>query len=76
MRYKKYTTDQIREMKRRYRERTGACMYEPRSWSPEDDELVLHSELSDRDLGKLLRRSVGAIQHRRNRLKRGLKYEC
>lgn len=55
--------------KRRYRKQTGAGMFPSRSWTSEEDKEVLNSALSDRDLSQEIKRSVGAIQTRRVRLK-------
>lgn len=71
MKYKKYTIEQKRDMKRRYRERTGSGKFGYKKWEPEEDNIILYSDLSDRELGMMLRRSVGSIQHRRSRLKGG-----
>lgn len=55
--------------RRRYRKQTGAGMFLSRSWTSEEDKKVLTSTLSDRDLSQEIKRSVGAIQTRRVRLK-------
>lgn len=44
-------------------------MFPSRSWTSEEDKKVLTSTLSDRDLSQEIKRSVGAIQTRRVRLK-------
>lgn len=59
--------------KAKYRKKTGAFMYEARSWDEFEDKLVLSHAIPDRELSKKIRRSVTAIQIRRNRLKRGSK---
>lgn len=59
--------------KAKYRKKTGAFMYEARSWDEFEDRLVLSHAIPDRELSKKIRRSVTAIQIRRNRLKRGNK---
>lgn len=61
-----------KKYKRRYRARTGANRYGRKSWTIEDDRRVLEHNISDRELSKEILRSVGAIQHRRYRLKNGL----
>ena len=45
----------------------------PHKWTPEEDDLVLHSNLIDREISKLINHSVQAIQLRRSRLKKKLK---
>ena len=60
-----------KEYKRRYRARTGANKYR-RGWTKGEDIEVLEQKISDRELGAKILRSVGAIQHRRSRLKNGL----
>lgn len=60
----------IRERwKQRYRKRTGSDSYIPREWDFIDDALVLKHDIPDRELAKVLNRSVTAIQTRRSRLK-------
>lgn len=61
-----------KKYKRRYRARTGANRYGRKNWTKEEDIKVLEHNISDRELSKEILRSVGAIQHRRNRLKNGL----
>ena len=51
----------------RYYKKTAK--YPRKLWNPEEDELVLNSELCDSDLSVVLRRSVESIQVRRSRLK-------
>lgn len=58
-----------REIKRRYRERTGAGKYPYQHWTIEEDKLVMERIMTDRELSDLIHRSVGSIQKRRWRLK-------
>lgn len=58
-----------REQKRRYREKTGSGMYQPRSWTTYEMNLVIRHVMSDRLLAIKLHRSVGSIQQKRTRLK-------
>ena len=66
--------DKFAETKRnqqaRYRKRTGAFMYERRPWTEVEDKAVLDMKMSDRELSKIICRSVGNIQKRRCRLKK------
>lgn len=62
-----------RQQMRRYRQRTGAGLYSPRSWTKEEDHRVLEHTISDRQLGKEIQRSVSAISVRRAKLKRKLR---
>lgn len=55
--------------KRRYRLRTGSGLYKRRAWTDEEDRLVISHEIADVDLSVLIKRSVQAIQVRRNRIK-------
>ena len=75
-RRKKYKTNESylaneRKWKRSYRKRTGSDRYGKREWSKEDEKLVLAHQMPDRELSKLLHRSVSAIQVRRSKLKSG-----
>lgn len=58
-----------RAQNRRYYGKT-AFLYTPREWTPEEDEQVLNSNLTDMELSLKIERSVSAIQVRRSRLKR------
>lgn len=58
---------------RRYRQRTGAGIYPPRSWTKEEDHRVLEHAIPDRQLGKEIQRSVSTISVRRAKLKRKLR---
>lgn len=62
-----------RQQMRRYRQRTGAGLYSPRSWTKEEDHRVLEHTIPDRQLGKEIQRSVSAISVRRVKLKRKLR---
>lgn len=62
-----------RQQVRRYRQRTGAGLYPPRSWTKEEDHRVLEHVIPDRQLGKEIQRSVSAISVRRVKLKRKLR---
>lgn len=66
---KLYRQAKIGERNRYYGE--SSSKYPRRFWSLEEDNLVLGSSLSDRELSDKLKRSVKAIQHRRHRLKYG-----
>ena len=54
--------------KRRYYGKTSN-LYPPRAWTTEEDNLVLELKITDSELSAKIQRSVGAIQHRRNRLR-------
>lgn len=58
-----------RGQRARYRERTGAFLYEARLWTASEDALVVGHSIPDRELSVLIKMSVGAIQGRRARLK-------
>ena len=68
--------DLWREIKRlgklKYRANTGCYKYPRRVWTKEELDLVLHSDLTDRELSEKIERSVSAIQTTRWKLKRGL----
>lgn len=59
-----------KQQKRRYRMRTGSCLYQPKAWTESEDKLVMKHDISDVELSALLERSVQAIQIRRCRLKK------
>lgn len=59
----------INRTKKKYRERTGSGQYQRREWTDEENEMVMNHSMTDRELGKLLERSVTAIQIQRVRIK-------
>lgn len=59
-----------RNQKERYRNRNGANTYEKRQWSHTEDYLVLAHSMPDTELSVMIKRSVGAIQTRRVRLRK------
>lgn len=61
-----------KRQKTRWRARTGAYQYERRLWTNDEDKLVLAHKMTDRELGLLLKRSVGAIQSRRSKINKGV----
>ena len=72
---KKYYKDlnKLKEYKYRNRKKNyqkGWVDSHRRVWSLEEDLLVLHSPLTDRELSKEITRSVAAIQVHRNKLKK------
>lgn len=65
--------EKFKEYRRKGKKRNydrGAVGCERHSWTLEEDQLVLASMISDRELSKITRHSVRAIQIRRNRLKK------
>ena len=68
---KKKYADYKRRYQERYREKTGSNKYEKRSWTAEEDKLVMSGEFTDRELGERICRSVAAIQTRRHRIVEG-----
>lgn len=65
--------EKFKEYRRKGRKRNydrGAVGCERHPWTLEEDQLVLASTVSDRELSKITRHSVRAIQIRRNRLKK------
>ena len=58
--------------RKRYYDKTA--LYEPSSWTSEQDKLVLEHSLSDTELSTLIGHSVGAIQVRRCKLKKALNF--
>lgn len=58
-----------RAQTKRWCERTGSGKYAVRRWTTYEDKLVLEHKMSDRELGKKIRRSVTSIYGRRVRLK-------
>lgn len=65
--------EKFAEYKRRYqkgyRQRNGANLYGRRRWTVDEDRLVMAMSMPDSELGRLIQRSVGAIEHRRIRLR-------
>lgn len=57
-----------RRYQRGYRKRTGT--YEPREWTDHEINLVLAQKMTDRELSKLIKRSIAAIQIKRSRLRK------
>ncbi len=64
--YKEYK----RRYQRKYRKEANAGVYPRRPYSFKEDMMILNHEMSDRELAEKLQRSIGAIQGRRNRLKK------
>ena len=61
------------KQKRRY---YGQTAFKPRrGWTQGEEELVLEHKMTDRELSERIGHSVGAIQIRRNLLKKTLKKE-
>lgn len=58
-----------RRYQRGYRNRNGANMYGRRRWTSDEDRMVMEMSMPDSELGRLIQRSVGAIEHRRIRLR-------
>ncbi len=58
-----------KRQKRRYRERTNSNLYNRRIWTIKEMNLILEHSMTDRELSELLKRSVGAIQVQRSRIK-------
>ena len=50
---------------------TTSNIYSPRRWTTEEDEKVLAHSITDNRLSNEIKRSVGAIQLRRFKLKNG-----
>lgn len=64
--------DDFRKAKMRERERyyrPSASLYRKRRWTQEEIDILLSYQGPDRVLSATLRRSVGAIQHKRCELK-------
>ena len=59
------------EYQTKYRMSHGANEYKRRAWTKEDDELIIAHSISDPELSKQINRSVGAIQARRCKLRKG-----
>lgn len=57
-----------RRMQRSYRQRTG--MYERRRWTIGEIEKVMAHNKTDRELSKEIKRSIGAIQKMRNKIRK------
>lgn len=58
-----------RGQQKRYRERTGAFMYRRRMWTEKEIDLLLAQDMTDRELSKIIHRSIGAIQTKRAKLR-------
>lgn len=54
----------------RWRERSGAGKYGRRRWTHKEDDIVLKKETTDREISKMIHRSIEAIQIRRVILKK------
>ena len=67
--YKEYK----RRSQKKYREKTNAGKYPKRGYTFKEDMMILEQSMTDRELAEKLQRSVGAIQHRRNRLRKETK---
>lgn len=59
-----------RDQCRRWRKRTGSNLYPKRSWTAEEEALVMDYHGSDRELSELIQRSVLSIQEHRVRLRK------
>lgn len=57
--------------KRRYYAKTAFAKKHLKPWSAEEEKLVISHEIKDTELAAKLGRSVGAIQKKRCRLKKG-----
>lgn len=58
-----------RRWHRRYYARTAFAPNHRKPWSESDERTVMRHELPDRELSRILGRSVNAIQHKRRQLK-------
>lgn len=65
---KKFKEYRRRGKKRNYDRGAVGCKRHP--WTLEEDQLVLASMISDRELSRIIKHSVHAIQIRRSRLKK------
>lgn len=54
----------------RWRERSGAGKYGRRRWTQEEDDIVYEKNTTDREISKMIHRSIEAIQIRRVILKK------
>ena len=74
--YKKwYRKDTENGRLRRYKERKmyyskTAFLYKARPYTEKEDELIVSKQYTDHELSDIIKRSVGAIQDRRHRLKK------
>lgn len=59
----------------RYYERRGRGQYTKRPWTKWEIEQVMLHQIPDTDLSEEIRRSVGAIQGKRNRLKKSWNFD-
>lgn len=64
-----------RRMQARQRMRGGAFAYASRPWTKEENEAVMRQDRPDAVLSKEIKRSVGAIQKQRYRMKRDAERE-
>ena len=69
---KHYSEEQFLKMRNEQRKRnySQTAQYKRRDWIPEEDEAVLKQDITDRELSKIISRSVQSIQIRRSRLKK------
>lgn len=58
-----------RRYQRKYRNRTG--MYRPREWTLHEVDKVMAQDKPDRELSKEIKRSIGAIQTMRCKVRNG-----
>lgn len=56
-----------------YQERGKMFKFDARRWTPKEIDLIESGEYSDHDLVDMLSRSIGSIQTKRSRIKRGKK---
>ncbi len=67
--YKRYK----RNSQARNREKGRIGTY-PHEWTEDEISLILNSELTDRELSKIIKHSVQAIQGKRHKIKKSLKF--
>lgn len=60
------------QQKRRYYGSTAFAKNHHQPWTTAEIEAIMAREVTDRELSRLLGRSVGAIQTMRNKLKKGI----
>ena len=56
------------KQRQRYYSKTAG--YEPRHWSDREEDLILNDVFTDHELSSMLGRSVGAIQKRRDLIRK------
>lgn len=69
---KSNTTTRNRQRAANYSKGAAGAAHTYKRWTVVEEEIIMNSPLTDRDIGGQLGRTVGAIQNRRAKLQKGL----